>query len=142
VILEICEEVARRTRTAGKVGRTISLGIDYSKDELVGGFHRSRTMESPTNITMKLYKTCMDLFDKFYTGKTVRSIGVSLSNIEDDHYQQLNLFEPDAEKKRMLGYVMDGIRYKYGRTSILRAISYTKAGTALERAGLTGGHKS
>jgi DNA polymerase V len=142
VILEICEEVARRARTAGKVGRTISLGIGYSKNELGGGFHRSRTMESPTNITMKLYQICMELFDQFYTGKTVRSIAISLSNIEDDRYQQLDLFEPDAEKKRTLGYVMDGIRYKYGRTSILRAISYTKAGTALERAGLTGGHKS
>ncbi|MGG3641434.1 UV damage repair protein UvrX [Bacillus gobiensis] len=142
VILEICEEVARRTRTAGKVGRTISLGIGYSRDELGGGFHRSRTMESPTNVTMKLYNTCLELFDQFYTGKTVRSISVSLSNILDDSYQQLDLFEPDAEKKRILGYVMDGIRYKYGRTALLRAVSYTKAGTALERAGLTGGHKS
>jgi DNA polymerase V len=142
VILEICEEVARRARTAGKVGRTVSLGVGYSKDELGGGFHRSRTMESPTNVTMKLYQTCMELFDQFYTDKTVRSIAVSLSNILDDTNQQLDLFEPDAEKKRMLGYVIDGIRYKYGRTSLLRAISYTKAGTALERAGLTGGHKS
>jgi DNA polymerase V len=33
VILEMCEEVARRTRNAHKVGRTISLGLGYSKDE-------------------------------------------------------------------------------------------------------------
>lgn len=37
---------------------------------------------------------------------------------------------------------MDGIRNKYGAKSLLRAVSYTKGGTALYRAGLTGGHRS
>ncbi|ASB61170.1 impb/mucb/samb family protein [Bacillus sp. MD-5] len=37
---------------------------------------------------------------------------------------------------------MDGIRSKYGSKAILRAVSYTSAGTALHRARLTGGHKS
>lgn len=48
----------------------------------------------------------------------------------------------DNEKRRKLGFVMDGIRSKYGSKAILRAVSYTTAGTALHRAGLTGGHKS
>lgn len=33
---------------------------------------------------------------------------------------------------------MDGIRSKYGSNAILRAVSYTPAGTAIHRAGLTG----
>lgn len=32
VILEMCEDVARRAREAYQVGRTISLGINYSRD--------------------------------------------------------------------------------------------------------------
>jgi DNA polymerase V len=72
-------------------------------------------------------------------GKTVRSIAVSLSNIEDDHYQQLNPFRAVCREETH-------VRVRDGRdslwTSSLRAISYTKAGTALERAGLMGGHKS
>lgn len=137
VLLEICEEVARRARTHNKVGRTIS-----SKDELGGGFHRSKTIDFPTNITMDIYRCCLMLFNKFYSGKTVRSISVTLSNIEDDVNQQLSLFEVDNEKRRKLGFVMDGIRSKYGSKAMLRAVSYTSAGTALHRAGLTGGHKS
>ncbi|XVK83576.1 DNA polymerase [Bacillus stercoris] len=74
VLLEICEEVARRARTHNKVGRTISLGIGYSKDELGCGFHRAKTIDLPTNITMDIYRCCLMLFDKFYLGKTVRSI--------------------------------------------------------------------
>ncbi|APH69895.1 impb/mucb/samb family protein [Bacillus spizizenii] len=36
----------------------------------------------------------------------------------------------------------DGIRNKYDAKAILWAVSYTPAGKALYRGGLTGGHKS
>ncbi|MDX8359716.1 MULTISPECIES: UV damage repair protein UvrX [Bacillaceae] len=141
VILEMCEEVARRTRTAKKVGRTVSLGIGYSKDEFGGGFYRSKTMEEPTNITMDIYNVCIELFQKHYTNKTVRKISIALSNIEDDLNMQLSLFEMNKPKQQALGYCMDEIRRKYGSNAILRAVSYTDAGTARHRSTLVGGHK-
>ncbi|MFC0271463.1 UV damage repair protein UvrX [Metabacillus herbersteinensis] len=142
VILEICEEVARRARQHHKVGRTISLGIGYSKDEFGGGFHRAKTIAQPTNITMDLYETCLQLFRQFYTNKTVRKISVTLSNIEEDCEMQLDLFQENRFKQRTLGYVMDSIRSKYGSDAVLRAVSYTNAGTATHRAKLVGGHKA
>jgi len=142
VMLEICEEVARRARQHKKVGRTVSLSIGYSHEEFGGGFHRSKTIEQPTNITMDLYETCLQLFNKFYVHKTVRQIAVTLSNIEDDSEMQLDLFRPNRTKQRTLGYVMDSIRHKYGSDAILRAVSYTPAGTAKHRAKLVGGHKA
>ncbi|MFC7371149.1 UV damage repair protein UvrX [Fictibacillus iocasae] len=142
VILEMCEEVARRARRAGRAGRTVSLGIGYSRDEGGGGFYRSKTMEQPTNITMDLYGVCLDLFHAFYRNETVRKISISLSNVCQDSETQLNLFELDQPKKRKLGYVMDEIRQKHGYSSLLRAVSYTKAGTARHRSTLLGGHKA
>jgi DNA polymerase V len=142
VILEVCEEVARHARKHKKAGRTVSLGIGYSKDEFDGGFHRAKTMESPSNITMYIYKTCLNLFDTFYTNKVVRQISVTLSNIEEDVNVQLDLFQTDREKQRLLGYVMDVIRDKYGQRALLRGVSYTNAGTALHRSNLIGGHHS
>lgn len=141
VILEMCEEVARRARRHRKVGRTISLGIGYSKDEL-GGFYRSKTIEQPTNITMDLYRVCIQLFEQFYEPKTVRKISIALSNIEEDENLQLDLFQPNRIKQHQLGYVMDTIREKYGSKSLLRAVSYTNAGTSLHRSKLIGGHKA
>ena len=48
VILEMCEEVARRARSAKKAGRTIKLeGIGYSDSDFGGGFHRSHTIAEP-----------------------------------------------------------------------------------------------
>ena len=140
VILEMSEEVARRARTDRKAGRTITLGIGYSKDEGGGGFHRSLTIESPTNLTMEIYRACMHLFHKFYCEKTVRKISISLGNIYDDDCVQLQLFEHDRWRERQIGYVMDTVREKYGSDALLRAISYTDAGTARKRSHLIGGH--
>lgn len=142
VILEMCEEVARRARAHRKAGRTVSLGIGYSKDEWGGGFLRSRSVEAPTNITMDLYQICMQLFKENYEGKTVRKITLALSNIEDDNCMQLTLFEPNQWKKRELAYTVDRIRGRFGSKSLLRAVSYTEAGTAVYRSKLVGGHKA
>ncbi|MEK5441948.1 Y-family DNA polymerase [Fredinandcohnia sp. FSL W7-1320] len=142
VILEMCEEVARRARRHKKAGRTISLGIHYSRDEFGGGFYRSKTIDTPTNITMEMYRVCLELFEKFYAQKTVRKISIALSNIEDDTQMQLDLFYLNRVKQHKLGYVMDGIRGKYGSDAILRAVSYTNAGTSRHRSKLVGGHKA
>jgi DNA polymerase V len=141
VILEICEEVARRARTHRKAGRTISLGIGYSQDEFGGGFHRSKTIQQPTNVTMELYRVCLELFHQHYTGKTVRQISLALGNLVADDELQLDLFDSGAYKRRKLGYVVDSVRGRFGSGALLRAVSYTAAGTAKHRATLVGGHK-
>ncbi|GLO65804.1 DNA polymerase IV [Oceanobacillus kimchii] len=138
-ILDLCEEVCRRARTANKSGRTIHLGISYSK-ETGGGFSRSQSIDLPTNITLDVYDICMQLFNKFYDGKSmVRHVYVTLTNLRDKQETQLDLFE-DRTKKNDIGYVMDAIRDKYGSTSILRASSYTQAGITIERSKKIGGH--
>ncbi|HEY4554541.1 MAG TPA: UV damage repair protein UvrX [Bacillaceae bacterium] len=142
VILEMCEEVARRAREHRKAGRTVSLGIGYSDKELGGGFLRSRSIEEPTNATMAIYRVCLELFEENYTGKTVRQISISLANITDDHIIQLSFFEPKRIRERELGYTVDRIRRRHGPVAILRAVSYTEAGTARKRAALVGGHKA
>lgn len=142
VILEMCEEVARRARKSRKAGRTISLGISYSESEYGGGFYRSHTIDEPTNITMVIYEACLKLFRQHYTGKSVRQISISLSKVTDDTNLQLSLFEPRRDKQRELGYVVDKIRDRFGSAAILRAVSYTEAGTALKRSKLVGGHKA
>jgi DNA polymerase V len=142
VILEMCEEVAKRARNHRKAGRTISFGVSYSQDEFGGGFYRSRTIEHPTNVTMEIYRVCLELFHKYYEGKTVRKITMSLSNIVDDIEFQFDLFDPNGWKRHALGYTVDKIRNRFGSDALLRAVSYTNAGTARQRSKLVGGHKS
>lgn len=141
VVLEMCEDVARRAREAEMVGRTVHLSISYSKDALGGGFNRSRSIDEPTNATMTIYKVCEQIFDEFYDHRPIRKLAISITNLEPEYSMQLSLFEEDEWKVRELGKTMDYLRSKYGSNAILRAVSYTEAGTARKRAGLLGGHK-
>src|SRR5690625_120147 len=138
-ILELCEEVCRRARSAKKVGRTISLGISYSSPNK-GGFSRSKSIDYPTNITKNMYDICMQLFWKFYDKKSaIRRVYVSLDNLSNGDHIQLSLFEYE-NKENAINMVMDEIRDKYGPTAILRASSYLDAGITLERSKKIGGH--
>lgn len=141
VLLEMCEDVARRAREARKIGRTISLGLSYSKDAFGGGFHHARTIDEPTNDTLKIFHVCKELLDEFYAERPARKLTVTLSNVESEYSMQLSLFDEARWRNRKLGETMDQLRTKYGTTALLRAVSYTEAGTAITRASLVGGHK-
>ncbi|RDW16505.1 UV damage repair protein UvrX [Oceanobacillus arenosus] len=140
-ILDLCEEACRRARTGGKAGRTIQLGISYSKDT-AGGFSRSKSVDIPTNVTMDMYDVCMQMFNEYYDGKSmIRHVNVGLTKLYDKEEMdiQLDLFD-DRTKKNDIGYVMDSIRDRFGTTAILRASSYTDAGITRERSKKIGGH--
>ncbi|MEX3744064.1 UV damage repair protein UvrX [Lysinibacillus xylanilyticus] len=140
VLLEMCEDVMRRTREAGYVGRTISLGLSYSRNAMTKGFHRSRTMEVPTNETLVMYKVCLELLDEHFAGEPARQLSVRVTNLEPECSIQLDLFDERKEQRQVIGHVMDAIRRKYGAVALLRAVSYTQAGTAITRNRLVGGH--
>lgn len=140
-ILELCEEVCRKARTWDKEGKTIHLGISYTKDT-GGGFSRSMSINTPTNVTMDVYRVCMRIFKQFYDGSShIRHVYVTLGKLYDHQDVQLNLFE-DQAKKNDIGHVMDAIRDKFGSTAILRAASYTPAGITLDRSDKIGGHRA
>ncbi|WP_040228637.1 Y-family DNA polymerase [Bhargavaea cecembensis] len=141
VLLEMCEDVGRRAREANRAGRTVHLSAGYSDDAYGGGFSRSRSVDEAINATMAIYRVCTELLDKFHDGRPIRRLAISLSNLEEEHSMQLSLFEENKWEERKLGAAMDAIRSKYGPAAILRAVSYTDAGTAVGRAKLIGGHK-
>jgi len=141
IILEMCEDVAMRTRQARRAGRTIHLSVGYSKTAFGGGFSRSRSLEEATNETLQIYKVCQVIFNGHFQNKPVRQISISISNLEEESSMQLSLFEAQKWEKRRLGAAMDQIRNKYGYSAIYRAVSGTEAGTAIARTRLIGGHQ-
>ncbi|UPW81546.1 UV damage repair protein UvrX [Lysinibacillus sp. Ag94] len=140
VLLEMCEDVMKRTRDAGFVGRTISLGLSYSRNAMTKGFHRSKTIAVPTSETLVMYKTCLELLDEHFAGEPARQLSVRIANLEREHSIQLDLFDERKPQRQVIGPTMDAIRNRFGATSILRAVSFTKAGTAINRDRLVGGH--
>lgn len=141
IVLEMCEDVAMRLREAKRVGRTIQMGVGYSKTAFGGGFSRSRSIDEATNETMQIYKVCQAIFHEHFQQKPVRQISLSISNLEEESSVQLSIFDTRRVEKRRLGATMDEIRKKYGYSAIYRGVSGTEAGTAIARTKLIGGHK-
>ena len=140
IILEMCEDVAMRTRQARRAGRTIHLSMVYSKTAFGGGFSRSRSIDEATNDTLKMYQVCLQIFRENFQHKPIRQISLAISNLEEESTMQLSLFEEKKFENRSLGEAMDTIRKRYGYSAIYRGISGTGAGTAIARTKLIGGH--
>nr|WP_017437515.1 hypothetical protein [Parageobacillus caldoxylosilyticus] len=90
---------------------------------------------------MDIYRVCKRIFHKFYDGRSVRVIHVSLENLMDEESLQLSLFE-DRTKECALAKAMDAIRDKFGPNALLRAVSYTPESIARIRNGYIGGHQA
>jgi DNA polymerase V len=141
IIREMVDDVCSRMRIGRKKAKTISLGIGYSK-EVMGGFYRQITLEQPTASPTTVYQTCMHLFEMFYDDEPIRRVNISVSNFADSSSYQFSLFEDieQIEKEQELFMAVDQIKERFGKNSINRASSETKASTIKERNKMIGGH--
>lgn len=139
VLLELCTEVARRCRSKGYMGATVSCGVRGANFDYPTGFHRQTTLPVATNYDMDIFNAAFKLFRQSWDHEPIRSIGVSLSKLEPSTNHQIDLFD-NYLKKESLNAAFDTIWNKYGRTALYRASSLTNAGQASERAVKIGGH--
>ncbi|WP_306008437.1 Y-family DNA polymerase [Bacillus sp. MMSF_3353] len=143
ILLEHTEEVCYRLRQQNKLAQTVHFSIGYSKN-FSGGFSKTHTLSRPTNLTMDIYQVCLYFLHQQYTGEPIRNISISLTKLIGEGEEQISLFDNiiQREKEIKLTKVMDEIRTKFGKNSILRGISYTNNATARYRNTLLGGHKA
>ncbi|MGR3741563.1 Y-family DNA polymerase [Companilactobacillus sp. DQM5] len=144
VLKELSEQVAARLRSHKVATRTISLGVRNSQgygSKKSKGFRHSLTIDA-TNRNTDIKKYVIEIFEKNWKKEPVRYLELSCSNLVDDKYEQLDLFDIDDHKKKLkiLDTTVDIIRKKYGFTSLVKLSSKTKGATAISRAGLVGGH--
>ncbi|MBO0475983.1 Y-family DNA polymerase [Vagococcus sp. DIV0080] len=141
VIREMADQVATRLRHRGKLAGCVQLSVGYSRNEIEAGFSRQMSIPA-TNDSDLLSGYCLQLFDTFYTQKTVRNLSVSYSKLTDSQHLQLNLFdEPEEMIARVtLNATVDKIRRRYGFEAIVHGSSHLEGATAIKRASLVGGH--
>jgi nucleotidyltransferase/DNA polymerase involved in DNA repair len=139
VIRELSEEVCRRARSKGLIGQTASLGCRGADFEHPTGFYRQLKLAYPTNHGKALFDATWQLFQTFWDGEPVRSVGVTLNQLRADDTIQLDLFH-DVVRERNLNDAIDAIKSKYGTAAIIRSSSLTEAGQAYARAHKIGGH--
>jgi len=116
VLLSLSEQVGRRVRCGGYVGRVVTVTF---RDSSFATVTRSATVPY-TSSTEDIYRAAKKLLRSHWDGKTpLRLLGVSLSGLIKE-FDQISIFEADEKKKR-LDRVIDEIREKFGDGAIFRA---------------------
>lgn len=139
VLLELSEEVARRSRRKHYMGNTVSVGVRGADFEWPTGFYRQLKLLGPTNFGLDIFKAAEQLFRTHWDGLPVRSVGVTLSQLQPANSYQLSLFDNQL-KKENLNRALDAIYAKFGPTAVIRAASLTEAGQVFDRSQKIGGH--
>jgi nucleotidyltransferase/DNA polymerase involved in DNA repair len=122
VLLRQAQIVARRLRTRGLAGRTITVKIKLAERLGEGRFRthtRSSTLPVPTNNAQEIYQVALLLYAAVpRQGQKVRLAGIYVSGLDaENDAHQLSLFEstPDhSERRRQLGHVLDQLTARYG----------------------------
>ncbi|MFD1130729.1 DNA polymerase IV [Paenibacillus sp. PDC88] len=140
VLLELTELVCQRCRTLGLMGNVVSVGCLGADFDRPTGFSRQLKMEDPTNITNQVYQWACKLLEQFWDGFPIRRVGISLSQLSPDNEYQVSMFDSCREKSMALERVTDALKQKYGDTVVMRAVSKTAAGQAVDRSDKIGGH--
>ncbi|WP_100373406.1 DNA polymerase IV [Bacillus sp. FJAT-45037] len=140
ILLELCEEVSQRARKQQLVGETIKVFAKGASYETPNSFLRQKPLHAATNYSLDLHEVAVPLFHQFWNQEPVRQIGITLTKLSSASERQLTLFDHDWEQKERIGACMDLIHSRYGKASLVRASSLTKAGQVFERAKKIGGH--
>ena len=120
ILLEQCDVVATRMRRKGK--KCISVSVTFRTLDFKNKSHQT-TLPNATDTTDEIYKKAKKLFTESWKGEPLRLIGVALTNLTDESFEQLSLFEDNEKKERnrKLDATMDAIRQKFGNDKITRA---------------------
>lgn len=123
---------------------TIHLYVGYSKDKIKSSSSSLKLIET-TNIYSILVDYFLNLYEKIVDRNTsIRKIGIAFLNIEKKRVEQLDLFSnyERINQEEKLETIINGIKRKHGKNSILRGINLEEGATARARNKMIGGHKS
>ena len=144
ILTEMVELLSLQLVEKELVSNNISLQIRYSKDTYkpTGG---SMKMTICTNVFSKLLPYFLELYENT-TNKNalIRGIGISFNNVMtvDNEYYDLFTDPIEVEKERKLSEVINSIKHKYGKNSVLKAMNLEEDATTIKRNKLIGGHNA
>ena len=104
------------------------------KSSTFTSYSHQKTLLTATDSTDEIYKNAKKLFIESWKGDPLRLIGVALTNLTDESFEQMSLFEDNEQKERhrKLDATMDAIRQKFGNDKITRA-SIMNSNTGIAR---------
>ena len=114
VFTVLAESVARRLRSGGYRGTTLSISVRSNNLE---SFTRQCKLKAPTNVSNELIKSAMELFTVNYKwDRPIRSIGLSVTDFDFDEIVQYDISgsAQKREKLERLENAVDKLKDRYG----------------------------
>ena len=124
-LVRMVDAVARRARSAGVAGRTVSVKLRYPDFTTMG---RSHTLPDPTDLAVEILEVATGLVDSVDTTPGIRLLGVSLGNLQDGSVRQLRFNDIEVAQGRAPGWraaegAVDEIRERFGNSAIGPAVA-------------------
>ncbi len=142
-IYEMVFDTVMKMRSFNYKCSHIDLMLKFNKKYDLAAVSRSLKLDYATSNYNTLKAEFGALFVQIYPrGIGVRQIAISLGELEDNCYEQLDLFDKTASKRIKLDEAMVKIRQKYGKSSIMTANSKYDKATGYERNKMIGGHNA
>lgn len=118
VLLSLAEKVAIRMRKKNAYGQVVAISIKSFQLERIS---HQRRLPHPTQSTRAIYAVVENLFDEAWTGVPIRHLGVRVTDLTDQPFDQLSLFEPfDRDRDAKLDKTMDQLRNRFGEKILVR----------------------
>ena len=119
LLLAQADVVAARMRADD--GKCRCVGVTYRTLDFTNKSHQVKLSE-PTDVTEIIYQTAKRLMKESWQGEPLRLIGLSVSDIDREGFEQMSLFvDENKEKRKALDGALDSIRGKFGNGSVQRA---------------------
>ena len=121
-LLRLSDQVARRLRSEGYVGRTVCVKL---RDHRFSTMMRQRVLPGFSADHRQIFDVARELWREHWQGGPLRLVGVTVSSLErGTPAGQAELFEPQL-RASLLRAAMDRVRDKLGEASLVPAGSLT-----------------
>ncbi len=145
IVKEMTENLCLELSKKGLKATGISLYLGYTKYAAKKGDNISCSLGSAYVSAKKLASEMLKLYDRIADRKIpIRRLNIAFSVVNDADGGQLDLFSSLAEKERekaVQNAVLE-LKNRFGKNAVVRGMNLEEAGTAIERNGQIGGHKS
>ncbi len=120
ILSNLSEKVAWRLRKTDLWSKTIILKYRYQGFET---HTASLTLPSATRDEQVILETVRHLFREKWSGRPIRLLGVTASNLREERNQLDFFLSPDEEKSEKFHRLLDAVREKHGYGALRRASS-------------------
>jgi len=115
LLLKLTELIARRSRAKKLVGKTVSCWFRYADFSGAG----MQITIPYTHNGLEVFNGAWTIFNKTWTGRQIRLVAVSLSNLKPQNPHNLTFLEEDLRQERIIK-TLDLVNDKYGEFTLKR----------------------